>query len=209
MSLDLKQDIDSMFNFSTEKKLLWFSRDRKYQNLEIYREKGSLQFLVNQVNGYIMSAKKCGLILTRYKIPFIDNDKIRLLQEISQEFGENANLKTRRESDWSLSYEVSLPCDFLKQDIRKELGLDRKSIVNLGRRQSDFLEGSIDGVAIEPHKEKPDRILVTFPAGEDFVRIIESVSSVENLKKTLAQEPSSTVEDVSVTSSAASRDSSH
>jgi len=209
LSLDLKQDIDSMFNFSTEKKLLWFSRDRKYQNLEIYREKGSLQFLVNQVNGYIMSAKKCGLILTRYKIPFIDNDKIRLLQEISQEFGENANLKTRRESDWSLSYEVSLPCDFLKQDIRKELGLDRKSIVNLGHRQSDFLNDSIDGVTIEPHKEKPGRILVTFPAGEDFVRIIESVSSVENLKKTLAQEPSSTVEDVSVTSSAASRDSSH
>ena len=216
----LESDIEYISHLSPQKRSLFLKSqvlESKYNGLAFCKDSADpwyehimFKYLEFCIARYFELKEKCKL--SRYKIPFIYNDEIRRLsqesslQEISQEFGENANLKTCRESDWSLSYEVSLPYDFLKQDIRKELGLDRKSIVNLGRRQSDFLEGSIDGVAIEPHKEKPDRILVTFPAGEDFVRIIESVSSVENLKKTLAQEegPSSIVEETSATGSAVS-----
>jgi hypothetical protein len=119
-------------------------------------------------------------VVADYTIPFITEDKARQLREFSEQFGAEANLQYRRESDWSLTCVARLPSALLKKEIRDIFGLDRyrlKPVLTAERKE--FLQTEIPEITIETETSFPNSNLVTFPASERNKELVEVASNDE------------------------------
>jgi hypothetical protein len=115
--------------------------------------------------------------MPEYTIPLITEDKKRLLTSLTEQFGEESDLKYRRETDWSLSAVVKLPSKFLSKEVRSELELDRYRIERLTEERKEFLKSEIPEITIESEKDYPTKNLVTFPVGERNKGLVDAASN--------------------------------
>jgi hypothetical protein len=116
-------------------------------------------------------------LVQKYTIPFVVGKRKLFFEKAMEENNLQVEIEQQRESDWSMTYKVYLPSDFLTKEIRDGLGLDRVAIREITGEQKKFLQENIPSIVIEDYIKNPEKpTLLTFPKSDHYREIIAIVA---------------------------------